>query len=801
MFKRISASLCLSLVLFTSLCCTAGLCEPSYPSTCYVSVVWDSQYGKVTGGNKTVKAGDKVALKAIANKGAAFTMWTLNGEDVDWSASWTYIATGEDVIIEAHFVAAQADYLYISCQDRSFRLGEQIHENVFDTLELESYSWATLKISGLPPGLKYDEKGGYITGATSKVGVYYVTCSTSNANGYKQTATGVWTVGPAANGDYDDIGIDWDRLDVEWRTGQYAAFSLSDVVGDDDIRDITVSGLPAGIKAMKGSQYCCVIIAPGSFYGTFTKAGKYVLKITAKYLNGRTAKAQKTIIVADSGSRYVSIESPDSSRGTVTGSGVYAVGASARISAKPARGCYFAGWFVDPDYSEPFYPASGDFQKASDSLVVPDYSPAIYAKFISKDEDYVYFSDGDRWDVDTSYHYDTFEFSVYSETAAKVTAKGLPSGMKFKQNGSSCTIEYSDASKLKPGASDVTFTAKTATGVTTTHVLRVVIPNLQSSVFDGLDYSDSAYRMTLGVSDACVAGWVHAEYDTSYAITASGLPPGLKLTARYGSFTLTGTPTKAGTYTVTLTAKSRNTTEKATITITVDPIPEYAIGTFNGVLMNADGDVTGLVTLTAAQNGKLSAKVVSGPDDTNVKSHSYSANGWNCESDGRFDAYFTKGSSSDEYLYLTLKPDYDWDDALQMTGSCCVGGEEYEVMYMQRDPIKYGVWDAKDTAAVLSSFGTIPLACADYWSRELHYPEYGEAANVQLKVNKSTGAVSFSGKFFGTSVSGSAPLMFDADGPFVVFYLPVSEKWCAMTPNGIGKCITKRVYHYFSFRF
>jgi hypothetical protein len=74
-------------------------------------------------------------------------------------------------------------------------------------------------------------------------------------------------------------------------------------------------------------------------------------------------------------------------------------------------------------------------------------------------------------------------------------------------------------------------------------------------VFSGLDYSDSAYRLTLGVGDYCVMGWLSFDYDTSYKVTASGLPPGLKLSMSGGYAHILGTPTKAGTYTVTLTAK------------------------------------------------------------------------------------------------------------------------------------------------------------------------------------------------------------------------------------------------------
>ncbi len=149
---------------------------------------------------------------------------------------------------------------------------------------------------------------------------------------------------------------------------------------------------------------------------------------------------------------------------------------------------------------------------------------------------------------------------------------------------------------------------------------------------------------------------------------------------------------------------------------------------------------------------------------------------------------------------LTLEPGHDWNDAGQMTGYCSIGGEEYDVMFMQRDPIKSGVWEAKDIAANLARLGTYSLVC-DYFGGEMRYPEYSESSNLQLKVNKTTGVVLLAGKLSSSSVSATAPLMFDDDGAFVVFYVPVNEKWCAMTPNGIGKCYTKRVYYPFTFHF
>ena len=482
------------------------------------------------------------------------------------------------------------------------------------------------------------------------------------------------------------------------------------------------------------------------------------------------------------------------SRGTATGSGVYAVGSNAKITAKPAKGYYFAGWYEDADFEEPFYgTASGSYQKSSDQMVVRGENPAVYAKFITQSEDYVIFDASDRWEVDGSSSWvEDYEFFVYGETAVKVTASGMPAGMKFVQDGEYCRIECQDLKKLKPGTSDVKFAARTATGATATHTLRIVVPNLQSWVFDGLEYSDTAYNLTLGVSDACAYGWVASEYDSDYRITASGLPAGLKLVAYDGYMRLVGTPTKAGTYTVTFTAKSGRDTQIATITVSVAPLPDAAIGTFNGFLANEWGEIVASVTMTAAANGRLSARVVteSGPI-------LYAANGWSCEGDGWLLAYFTKEvSGEDATLMLELDCTKAWNDVHQMTGY----GPGGEIVYMQRSPFgRNGVQEANAWAkSWKGTYGLVEDVDEDY-NNILRDPAYHGEDTFKLLVS-DTGMARLTGKTdFGASISTSSTIMFDEEGPFVIFLAPVRQKVCAHSTVS-EKCSFKTVLYCYTYR-
>lgn len=775
---------------------TFGVSATVTPSPVTVRVAeGQSSLGKVSGGNKSYKLGAKVSVRATANKGSGFVGWFIEGECVSTSASYSYVATGEATDLVAEFVSAKDDYLQVSAENVHFDRGEKVegwYENVGYSpyFQYESCSTVTLSVKGLPPGVKFSAATKTFSGSPTKDGVYYVTISAKNANGYQHSAIGVWTVGevPIGLGDYDNIGIDWDYfgldgLDVpiNWRVGEYVYFDLSYAV-EEDVEILSVSGLPSGLERPYCPPDALCYYPPGTYDGKLTKPGVYTVNVTARIGNGSIRKARKTIIVEDAGCVYLDLVSTDPSRGSVSGAGVYPIGKKVKISAKSARNFYFAGWYCDEGLEEPFEDGeSANYLKASDSVLVDVHTPSVmYARFITREEDSVMFDIEDEWVVETEWGEDRFYIPVHSETDAKVTAKGLPAGMKLSYAGWEEWRITADPLKLKPGVSDVSLMAKTATGLTVTKKLRVVVPNLRSWVFDGLDYSDSAYTLTVGVGDACVPSSIEFEYDESFKLSITGLPSGLKYVARDGYVEIFGTPTKAGSYTVTLTAKDGNYTEKATFTINVNPIPDYAVGTFNGVLRDVDsGDVVGSFVFTAAANGKQSVKVV-----TKHGTMSLSASAWNyyAEVDGTIGAFFYKSSKNENFEFFLEFGEVDWNCDHQLNGSLywtktTARGDfevEAEVDTSQRNPFgktKTGYEHpvAVEVAAELASeyksekmvilwdwdSGRYHLECADCSDPE---DSYGTAT---LKMNKN-GTATLSGKLYGIySFTATATLMFD----------------------------------------
>ena len=81
-------------------------------------------------------------------------------------------------------------------------------------------------------------------------------------------------------------------------------------------------------------------------------------------------------------------------------------------------------------------------------------------------------------------------------------------------------------------------------------------------------------------------------------VTAKGLPPGLKYND--SKKLIAGVPTKAGTFPVTLSVAGVT----ATFTITVESLPEWSRGTFNGYVVG-----NGIASMTVKETGGISGKI------------------------------------------------------------------------------------------------------------------------------------------------------------------------------------------------
>ena len=198
--------------------CGEGLVLDYYdevPRSSYeVAVVYDAAGGTVTGGG-TYAAGKKVVLKAVAKKGYVFAGWELEGSALPEGAdlqdpSLTLVAGGVDVTARARFIPVSEDWAEVGVAEGSATFAEEYAAGgAFApvTLAARGGSLATLKVSGLPAGLKFTAKAlavrdpktkktvsypaNTVYGTPTRSGVYTVAATATTAGG--KTATARWT--------------------------------------------------------------------------------------------------------------------------------------------------------------------------------------------------------------------------------------------------------------------------------------------------------------------------------------------------------------------------------------------------------------------------------------------------------------------------------------------------------------------------------------------------------------------------------------------------------------------------------
>ena len=150
--------------------------------------------GSVSGG-KTAKAGTKLMLKATAKKGYVFAGWYQDAEGwepveggADYrSPSYAYVVGEDNATFYAKFIPVEDDWIEVETSVCSeFVPGVPISREAIGVYVM-SESLPTVKVTGLPSGLKFDAKTLAISGTPTKSGVYIATVTATSAG--KKTAT------------------------------------------------------------------------------------------------------------------------------------------------------------------------------------------------------------------------------------------------------------------------------------------------------------------------------------------------------------------------------------------------------------------------------------------------------------------------------------------------------------------------------------------------------------------------------------------------------------------------------------
>ena len=418
--------------------------------------------------------------------------------------------------------------------------------------------------------------------------------------------------------------------------------AVSDVwVTDDSQSYVTASasGLPTGLKF--DAKRMAIMGAP-------TKSGVYWVQIKAKNASGyqwaenvrvtvsgggteakepkltRTAYYPLTVICANDG-------------GTVSGTGVYAEGKKVSVKATPAKGYVFAGWHETANSEKGTVNGvdGADYRSASLNVTVPE-TRYVFALFATKEDD----ADSLKVAVEdvTTEKDGTIALDlgacVASLSLPKLAVSGLPSGVKYDAK----TLKLTGKA-TKPGVYTVTVKATNAavTKATdaSTATFRITVPNFECAALPMLKPETDAY----GIVRSGVIfddGLVDCTPADGWTVKVAGLPSGLKWDAKTGK--IVGVPTaKAGSYTVTFTAsKEGEANQIATITLNVEALPDWVVGTFYGknVARGLRGTWTcpQQFTVTISANGKISMKTVSPGEGA----ESRTAQLTECREDGSF---------------------------------------------------------------------------------------------------------------------------------------------------------------------
>ena len=356
----------------------------------------------------------------------------------------------------------------------------------------------------------------------------------------------------------------------------------------------TAKKLPSGLKLdkktgiVKGKAK-----KPGEYQATFTKKGSATL--TAKFIVG----PMPTITITMEG---------DTEKCKVKGASKpgkgYLVGKKVSLSAKGPKGTAFTGWFKD---GEP-WPNETEYLESKLKYVMTEENLSLVARF--EKEKMSVACDG----LSTLTVGEEVSIPIAIETQSGVkSVKGskLPSGLKVKKD--KATGEWFVTGKPKKvGAwnSVIKVTAKSGAveqlpvTVTVEDKGEVVLPSANHYFREPLkNGKGEKYVVSVGISN--VEEFLPNLELTKGTLNVSGLPEGLKYDAKKGK--INGIATKPGAYTVTLTVTDGKAKYVSTITIEVEPLPDWVVGTFEG--WNFDDEWDGrTLTVTISNQGKMSTK-------------------------------------------------------------------------------------------------------------------------------------------------------------------------------------------------
>jgi hypothetical protein len=384
--------------------------------------------------------------------------------------------------------------------------------------------------------------------------------------------------------------------------------------------------LPSGLKYTAKAIYDRsgnLLHEANTIYGSPKKSGVYTITVTATTASKKKSTSSAVIVVRKENEKMVKLavqDRYDDETGTtiipgkVSGGGIFAEGKKLSLKATANKGYVFAGW-RDVNAGT-WLDSAEDYRNPKLSYVMTDSDMELEAVFALLAEDNILnlhiegelITDNAEDNVFYADNEVAVKLEIDSLSLPKASVAGLPKGLKFDAKTNmitgmptapglyTVTVKLTNQSIKKAIQKKFTISVSNLTGAND-----YFVDGLYNGVGD-------KYSLSVGISN--IGEFLPSLELNAGALAVSGLPSGLKYDAKTG--TITGVATKAGTYTVTLTVTDGKAKYVSTITIEVESLPDWIVGTFRGSV-DTEGwgwsDICSFEVKVSSQGG-VSAKLI-----------------------------------------------------------------------------------------------------------------------------------------------------------------------------------------------